>query len=74
MKTVEKEEFEIKTGVAKKPKIQTVETTTESIDYGSEIDKLATTGTSRLNIYCIRPERINSESVDSIELTGKINI
>jgi hypothetical protein len=45
----------------------------KKINYVDEIEKLGNNGPSRLNLYCIRPERDPSSS-SSYALTGNINV
>jgi hypothetical protein len=56
------------------PKIKNNETaSSKKINYVDEIEKLGNNGPSRLNLYCIRPERDPSSS-SSYALTGNINV
>jgi hypothetical protein len=63
---------------AKKIKIDSKNNNNETasskkINYVDEIEKLRNNGPSRLNLYCIRPERETS-SLSSYALTGNINV
>jgi hypothetical protein len=47
----------------------------KKINYVDEIEKLGNNGPSRLNLYCIRPEReTSSSSLSSDALTGNIDV
>jgi hypothetical protein len=78
-KFIKNQERSEKPKKAKKIKIDTKIKNNETAssknkNYVDEIEKLGNNGPSRLNLYCIRPERDPSSSSSSDALTGNINV